>query len=76
MLDVADLVIDLADYSNLDTARATRGDLNGLWLFRYSYSPPAVTPACKGEHTIRLHHTGKLGSTGQRSRRSGVTHAS
>ncbi|WP_202872368.1 hypothetical protein [Kribbella soli] len=55
---VADLVIDLADYSNLDTARATSGDLNGLWLSRYSYFSTGRDASLQGEHTIRLHHTG------------------
>ncbi|GAA3114226.1 hypothetical protein JOF29_003703 [Kribbella aluminosa] len=55
---VADLVIDLADYSNLDTARATSGDLNGLWLSRYSYFSSGRDANLQGEHTIRLNHTG------------------
>ena len=55
---VADLVIDLADYSNLDMARATSGNLNGLWLSRYSYFSTGRDANLQGEHTIRLHHTG------------------
>lgn len=55
---VADLVIDLADYSNLDTERATSGDLNGLWLSRYSYFSTGRDANLQGEHTLRLHHTG------------------
>ena len=55
---VADLVIDLADYSNLDTARATSGNLSGLWLSRYSYFSSGRDANLQGEHTIRLHHTG------------------
>jgi hypothetical protein len=55
---VADLVADLADYSNLDTARATTGNLNGLWLSRYGYFSTGRDANLQGEHTIRLHHIG------------------
>jgi hypothetical protein len=55
---VADLVIDLADYSDLDTARATSGNLSGLWLSPYSYFSSGRDANLHGEHTIRLHHTG------------------
>ncbi|MEV0284794.1 MULTISPECIES: hypothetical protein [unclassified Kribbella] len=55
---VADLVIDLADHSNLDTAWATSGNLSGLWLSRYSYFSSGRAANLHGEHTIRLHHAG------------------
>jgi hypothetical protein len=61
---VADLVVDLADHSHLDTARATSGNLNGLWLSRYSYFSDSRGASLHSEHTVRLHHTGsRLHST-------------
>ncbi|MFI6676730.1 hypothetical protein [Kribbella sp. NPDC050470] len=55
---VADLVADLADYSCLDTARATSGNLSGLWLSQYSYFSAGRDATLEGQHTIRLYHTG------------------
>ena len=55
---VADLVVDLADYSHLDTARAASGNLNGLWLSRYSYFSDGRGANMQSNHKIRLHHTG------------------
>lgn len=55
---VADLVTDLADYSALDTARATSGNLGGLWLSRYTYFSSGRDANLHGEHPIRLYHLG------------------
>ncbi|MEU6134158.1 hypothetical protein [Nocardioides sp. NPDC047086] len=55
---VADLVVDLADHSDLDTARATSGNLSGLWLSRYNYFSDGRDADLDSEHTVRAHHTG------------------
>ncbi|NGN91705.1 DNA-binding protein [Nocardioides sp. KC13] len=48
----------------MDAARASSGNLNGLWLSRYSYFSDSRGEHLHGEHTVRLHHTGsRLRST-------------
>jgi hypothetical protein len=44
--------------SSTDTARATSGNLSGLWLSRYSYFSSGRDAKLQGEHTIRLLNTG------------------
>jgi hypothetical protein len=44
-------VADLADYSNLDTARATSGNLSELWLSRYNYFSSGRDANLQGGHT-------------------------
>lgn len=55
---VADLVADLADFSDMDSARAVGGNLTGVWLSRYAYYSSGREEDLHAEHKVRLRQTG------------------
>ncbi|MET9269874.1 hypothetical protein [Kribbella sp. NPDC003557] len=55
---VADLVVDLADFREMDSAHTAGGSLTGLWRSSYAYFSTGRGEELHGEHTLRLRHTG------------------
>ncbi|GAA1574624.1 MULTISPECIES: helix-turn-helix domain-containing protein [Kribbella] len=55
---VADLVVDVADFREMDSAQTVGGNLTGLWRSTYSYFSSGRGEELHGEHTIRLRHAG------------------
>ncbi|WP_427887126.1 hypothetical protein ACQHIV_29545 [Kribbella sp. GL6] len=55
---VADLVVDLADFREMDSAQTAGGNLTGLWHSSYTYYSSGRNKELQGEHVVRLRHAG------------------
>ena len=72
---VADLVVDLADFREMDSAQTAGGNLSGLWRSSYTYYSSSRQEELQGEHVVRLRHAGgrMVGTTERGDQESRLT---